>query len=182
MSNKIIHKLVILSCLWSYTLFPFAQAVAQETCSELLQQAEQNYYEGNFDVSIALVRDCLKGGNHTPEELIWAYKILAQTYLAKNNPDAANQIVGKILELNPDYAPTIAEDPPQYVELVNNLKKQQSAQTSDPQSSDTKWLWIGAGSVAVIGIITIIALSGDDEVKDPPKPLSTPPSFPAIDE
>ena len=182
MTNKIIHKLVILSCLWSYVLFPYAQAVAQETCSEMLQQAEQNYFEGNFDVSISLVRDCLKAGSHTQDELIWAYKILAQTYLAKNNPDAANQIVGKILELRPDYAPTIAEDPPQYVELVNNLKRQQSAQMSDPQSSDTKWLWIGAGSVAVIGIITIIALSGDDEDNGDSKPLSAPPPFPAIDQ
>ena len=177
----IFNKILILSFFWSYTIFPVAQVMAQETCAELLQQAEQNYYEGNFDVSISLVRECLKTGNQTQDEKIWAYKILAQTYLAKNNPDAARQIVGKILEIQPDYAPTIAENPPPYVEMVNSLKQEKIVPQDDTATDDTKWLWIGAGSVAVIGVITIIALSGKDDGPEPPKPLPSPPTFPAND-
>ena len=181
MIRIVLHKIIILSCLWSYSIFPVAQAVAQDSCAELLQQAEQNYYEGNFDVSISLVRDCLKTGNQTQDEKIWAYKILAQTYLAKNNPEAARQIVKKILEIQPDYAPTIAENPPPYVDMVNSLKQEQAVLQEDAQTDDTKWLWIGAGGVAVIGIITIIALSGKDDEPEQPKPLASPPSFPAND-
>lgn len=181
MIRIIFHKILILSCLWTYSFFPVAQAVAQETCAELLHQAEQNYYEGNFDVSISLVRECLKTGSQTQEEKIWAYKILAQTYLAKNNPDAARQIVRKILEIQPDYAPTIAENPPPYVEMVNSIKQESAVSQEDTRTDDTKWLWIGAGGVAVIGIITIIALSGKDDGPEPPKPLPLPPSFPAND-
>ena len=181
MIRIVLHKIIILSCLWSYSIFPVAQAVAQDSCTELLQQAEQNYYEGNFDVSISFVRECLKTGNQTQDEKIWAYKILAQTYLAKNNPDAARQIIKKILEIQPDYAPTIAENPPPYVDMVNSLKQEQAVLQEDAQTDDTKWLWIGAGGVAVIGIITIIALSGKDDGPEQPKPLPLPPSFPAND-
>ena len=179
MIRSIFNNILIISLIWSYTLFPVTEALAQDSCAEDLIQAEQYYYEGKFDKSISLIRTCLQAGNLTQTELIKAYKIWAQTYLAKNNPDAARQIVKKILEIKPDYAPTIAEDPPPYVELVNGLKQELAVQKSAAQADDTKWLWIGAGGVAIIGIITLIALSGSEDEPKTPEPLATPPPWPA---
>jgi len=178
MIRIILNNIIIISLIWSYTLFPVTKALAQDSCAENLIQAEKYYYEGEFDKSISLIRTCLQAGNLTQSELVKAYKIWAQTYLAKNNPDAARQIVKKILEIKPDYAPTIAEDPPPYVELVNRLKQEQAIQKSDAQAADTKWLWIGAGGVAIIGIITLIALSGSEEEPKTPEALATPPPWP----
>ena len=179
MIRSILNSIIVISFIWTYTLFPVTEALAQDSCTDNLNQAEQYYYEGKFDESISLIRTCLQAGNLTQTELIKAYKIWAQTYLAKNNPDAARQIVKKILETEPDYAPTIADDPPPYVELVNSLKQEQAIQKSDAQAADKKWLWIGAGGVAIIGIITLIALSGSEEEPKSPEPLATPPPWPA---
>ena len=158
MIRLILNNIIIISLIWSYTLFPVTEALAQESCAENLKQAEQYYFEGKFDISISLIRTCLQAGNLTQAELIKAYKVL---------------------EIKPDYAPTIAEDPPPYVELVNSLKQEQAVQKSAAQAEDTKWLWIGAGGVAIIGIITLIALSGSEEEPKAQEPLATPPPWPA---
>lgn len=182
MKRKILHNIIIIALLWSYSIFPVAQVLAQDSCAENLNQAEQNYYEGKFDESIALVRSCLQAGGLQQDELVRAYKILAQTYLAKNNPDASRQIVKKILETDPNYTPTIAENPPPYVELVNSVKAEQTQKEESAKSDDAKWLWIGAGSVAVVGVLTIILLSGSEDEPGDPKPLPTPPAFPSNNE
>ncbi len=182
MIRPIINNILIAAFIWSFAIYPFAQLTAQDICSQNLKLAEQNYFEGNFEQSIELVKTCLQTGNLKQSDKIWAYKILAQTYLAKNNPDAARTIVKKILEINPDYAPTIVENPPPYVELVNSVKDDLPATTANAQSDDSKWLWIGAGGVAVVGIITIIALSNGNGEDGEPKSLPTPPSFPTTNE
>ena len=170
--------LILLAIIWSHLIYPASSVLAQDNCTENLKMAEQNYYEGNFDVSIDLVKSCLASGNLAQTALLLAYKILAQTYLAKNNPETASKIIEKILEINPNYSPTIEQEPPPFVELVNQIKKDNFAQQEAEETEDNKWLWIGAGSVAVVGIITIIALSSGDDNGDEKKPLAQPPAWP----
>jgi len=176
--RSVCSTVIIFTFLWSHLVYPVTNALAQDTCTENLKMAEQNYYEGNFDVSIDLVRSCLTTGNLAQSELLLAYKILAQAYLAKNNPETAGKIIKKILEINPNYSPTIEQEPPPFVELVNQIKKDNFSQQEADEAEDNKWLWIGAGGVAVVGIITIIALSSDEDNGNETKPLAQPPAWP----
>ena len=159
-------------------ILPQSLLFGQDTCADLLTRAEQNYFEGRFDETISLVKSCLSQGNPDQSSLFRAYKILAQAYLAKNNPEAANKIVSKILEINPDYNPTIETDPPPFVELVNSIRQEKLQKEIAGQEEDNKWLWIGAAGVATVGIITIIVLSTDRDEEVEPKVLPAPPSWP----
>ena len=161
-----------------YSIFmPQANLYSQDTCAELLSRAEQNYFEGRFDDTISLIKSCLTAGTHNQDELFRAYKILAQAYLAKNNSDAARTIITKMVEIDPNYNPTIEKEPPSFVELVNSVRQENLNTEMADQTEDNKCLWIGAAGVATVGIITIIALSGGDSEEES-KPLPAPPQWP----
>ena len=158
-------------------ILPRADLYGQDTCAEILTRAEQNYFEGRFDDTISLVKSCLARGSLDQSGLVRAYKILAQAYLAKNHPEAAGKIVTTILEIDPNYNPTIETEPPPFVELVNSIRQEKLQAEMADQQEDNKWLWIGAAGVATVGIITIIVLStGDND--DQPEPLPAPPQWP----
>ena len=173
-----ISTLLILALLWSGILVPVSAIIAQDTCAKNLDQAQTSYYEGKFDGAISLVKECIEQGGMDKTELARAYKILAQAYWAKNQLEAAGMIIGKLLDLQPEYNPSAADEPPKFIRLVEEIKAKRLSQLESNTEEDNKWLWIGAGSVAVIGVITIIALTnkgGDDK----PKPLSEPPAWPS---
>jgi tetratricopeptide (TPR) repeat protein len=112
---RIVFKIALIYIFIIYsTHLPQFSLYGQDTCSEILTQAEQNYFEGRFDDTISLVKSCLSNGRLDQSELVRAYKILAQAYLAKNYPEAAGKIISKILEINPNYSPTIENEPPPY--------------------------------------------------------------------
>jgi tetratricopeptide (TPR) repeat protein len=126
--NKFLPQriLIVLVFFWNQVFIPLgelnAQTSDQSLCQTLLNEAQQEYYNGNFETAIEIIKRCLLEDNITENERFRAYKILAQTYIAKDYSDAAIQVVRKLLEMNPDYAPTIEQEPPQFVNLVAKIK------------------------------------------------------------
>ena len=155
-----------------------------QTCSEKLDIAEEYYYDDAFDEAQALIQVCLNDPALEEAERIRAYTILTRIFLARENIEAAKEIVLKMLAIDPAYQPTIEQETPRYVNLVAEVKKDYQApapvaettQKSD-KLSNKRWLWIGAGGAAAIAIIAVLALGSDDEPTEE-KLLSTPPPFP----
>lgn len=173
---------------WSQASIPVgeikAQTQQQGLCQKLLDEAQQEYYNGNFETTIEIIKRCLIENNITENERFKAYKILAQTYIAKDYSDAAIQVIRKLLEMNPDFTPTIEQEPPQFVNMVAQIKAELAIQkvekTTGTERKTKTWLWVAAGSAAVIAGIAVILISMQQDAKqEEEKPsLPEPPEWP----
>jgi hypothetical protein len=169
----LIHQIIFL---------PLADTSSAQTLSadSLIGQARKSYFEGDFDQAIALIKTCLQETTPDSLGLQEAYKILAQAYLAKNYNSAAKEVVVKLLAVNPHYGPTIEQEPPSFVKLVEQVKMEQKPAQTQGSSGDTKWFWIGAGGALVVGAATFIIFSnnndggGNNQLKGPPEMPKTP--------
>lgn len=155
------------------------QAADTNTCVSQLNKAEESYYNGQFDEALMLSRQCLQNTSLTPEIRLRAYTILARTFLGRNETDSSRWAINRILDLNPDYQPTIEQEKPQYVHLVTEIKIERAyAEQKKGRKGINKWIWIGAGTVASAAIITLLT-SGNGGSKETPKnTLREPPPFP----
>lgn len=148
------------------------------TSIHLLDLAEESYYNGEFEETISLVKQCLADTSLNKENRKRANIILARTYLARGEQEFAMEAILNILQVDPAYRPTIEEEKPQYVNLVKEVRaafEKPSAETT--KSSLNKWLYVGASAVAATAII-IIAGSGKSEEGTATNPLPEPPGFP----
>ncbi|MCI0562653.1 MAG: hypothetical protein MN733_29590 [Nitrososphaera sp.] len=159
----LIYTLVLLC-----TLFWVAGAYAQGWYEAELAKAEQKYNEGFFDQVIDLVKSCLNKGDLTTAEQAWAYKLLGQAYVSKNEPQLARICVQKLLDAAPDYEPDRDQDLQMWITLVEEVKQERERQMqqqrlpyaradSTKKGGSKKWLWIGGGgTVVTAGIIYLL--------------------------
>jgi len=146
---------------------------------ERLNQAEEFYYSGEFGKTIEIVNQCLQNESLAKNEQIRSYTILARTYLAKKDTIRTKDNILIILKLEPSYLPTLEQETPGYIYLVEQVKKEQEQVAVVEESSGiNSWLLIGAGSAAAIAIIAITSSgsSSDNAMQNPPLPK--PPDFP----
>ena len=153
----------------------FAQI--NQTCEENLEKADDAYYDSEFDEALRLIGLCLNQSDISNIHRSLAYTVFARTLMAMGESEKAKDYIGKILEINPDYEPTIEEETPKYVNMVSLVRKKIEQQKQiEEESGISSWVWIGAGGV--VAAVTVIALisSGEEEKKD--DPLPEPPEFP----
>lgn len=155
---------------------------AQEDCTQRIRSAEQNYYAGNFDEAIELIKSCLKQDQKSPDIQFKALKILCQAYLAKDYREAAREVVRKLLDLKPDYTPTVEQEPPPFIALVTEVREDRefpvnkSPEKTSFFEKNRSLLWIVGGGAVLIGLTAILA-SGSNNKKET-KPLAYPPDWP----
>lgn len=157
----------------------FAQISRGTDQHQKIDQAQKLYFEGNFDLAIDLIKQCLQDGIAVDNEKVRAYKILAQAYMAKGFEQPAQEVVKKLLEVVPEYTPVMEEDPPQFVELVNKIKTAPTGKTEKPKTANNKrsyWLWVGSAGVVLLGATAMLMLNGPAPAKA--KPLPGPPDWP----
>lgn len=160
-----------------------AQISKNTSQHEKINVAQKLYFEGNFDLAIDLIKQCLQEGLAADNEKVRAYKILAQAYIAKDYQQAATEVIKKLLEIVPEYVPSLEEDPPPFVELVKKIKMETSKKTTEsPRSANEKnspWLWIGSAGVVILGTGAILFLTGPKTGSTPQSnPLPPPPDWP----
>ncbi len=176
-----------------YTIFWVGGAHAQGRYETELAKAEQAYSEGFFDQVIALVNACLNKGDLTTAEQAWAYKLLGQAYVSKNELQPAKVSVQKLLEVAPDYEPDRDQDLQRWIELVEAARQERERQiqrqqppkppddkpviqpASTRKSGGKKWLWIGSGGAVVAGTAAYLILKGEETGKRLPDPPGLPP-------
>jgi len=156
----------------------FAASI-QENDNALLKKAETRYRQGEFDQTQQLIRQFLQTDSISKTDRIQAYILLSKTFIAKKKTDSAKEMVRKIFVLNPAYHPTLEQEKPSYVRLVdavrNEMKPKKTKKATQTSKSNTL-LWAGSGGAAALLIILGVLLSGDDSSK--PQALPKPPDFP----
>jgi len=160
----------------------FAQNHDDSTCQKILDQAQQLYYEGKFTESVNLIKSCLTSEGITKDQRIQAYKILSQVALARGNEDQANEIIRQILKLDPDYLPTIEQEPPKFVELVATVRQQGKVIEKESGENNkifglSKWVFY-PGAAVVAGVGAYFIINGDDGKKNGDPELAQPPDWP----
>ena len=163
----------------------FAQS--QNECEEELKTAQKKMETGKFDEAIDLITQCLNKEGISNETKKQAYRLLGLTYIAKDYLGEARNAVGKLLDVVPNYTPDPDQDPPSFVDIVEEqiAERAQPVKTVDTKttaateekSDKSLWWWIGGGAVvALVAVIVLAAGGGDDDGGggDPPPATSLP--------
>ncbi len=95
---------------------------SQIKCSNTtLEESLKAYKTGNFNKVFDLLNPCLATG-FGKEQKVQAYRLIAMTYIALDDNKNAILSVKKLLEIDPDFPPTVF-DPMRFQNLVNDLKQ-----------------------------------------------------------
>jgi hypothetical protein len=168
---------------------PALPALAQmkDDCVAKLKDAEQRFYNGDFDTSIALVKECLGKADFPDAKKKDAYELLAQNYLAKSYLSEARNAIRKLLTLIPDYTPP--KDSPELTAEVESVKKEMSdakktevappaqQQAVDEGGFPQTWHYIVGGAV-VGGVAALLLLKKSEDESPAAVPLPDPPRIP----
>jgi tetratricopeptide (TPR) repeat protein len=158
----------------------FAQESESSQCRQILNKAQELYYESKFDEAVNLVKSCITGKNLSVDEKRQAYKILSQVALARGNKEKARETIRYLLKIDPDYRPTIEQEPPSYVQLVESVRAEMKTKEEEPavkkeRKGISKWWYYTAGAVVAGSAYLLINSSHDNGGKA--KPLDTPPDW-----
>lgn len=193
MTNFIQHRTTItvtwvLACLFLFQPCVPALAQMQDDCTAKLKEAEQLFYDGDFDKSIAIIKDCLSKSDFPASNEKSAYELLAQNYLAKSYVSEARTAIKKLLTLVPNYTPP--PDSPDLVAEVAKIKKEMSEEEKPVESVAAKpepadeggfpqtWHYI-AGGILVGGVVALLVLNKSDNTsQSAPTTLPEPPRLP----
>ena len=105
-------------------LAALAGPAAAQTCASALDRAEASYQSGEFDAAIERLTTCLDQGALSPEERRQAYRLVGLSYIGKDREADARDAVVRLLEVAPNYQPDPALDPPPFVRLVEEMRRQ----------------------------------------------------------
>lgn len=94
---------------------------AQNDCAITLKNAESLYDLGAIEKIPELIEPCLKSG-FSREEKIRAYRLLILTYLNENNYSKADELMLKLLRMEPEYQINPNLDPIEYINLYQSYR------------------------------------------------------------
>lgn len=164
-------------------LQPCAPLFAQtpDDCSAKLKEAEQAFYNGDFDKAIALTKECLGKPDFPDSKKKDAYELLAQSYLANSYLSEARSAIRKLLVLVPSYVPP--RDAPELAKEVAKVREEMSEEKKpieQPESPKQEvasekgggfpqtWHWIVGGALVAGTAIVLIASKSKNETTTPP--------------
>ncbi len=108
-----------------------------------LDQAEESYYNGDLDQAILLARQCSEDKNVSNDIRVRSYKILARSFLIKEDMNSAKNTVLLILRINPEYQATIEEESPRFVKLVNETRVEHAQSSGNRRNQYNQSLDLG---------------------------------------
>lgn len=101
-----------------------AAPVAAQNCGRALDRAQSSYQSGEFDETIERLTTCLDANAFSTEERRAAYRLIGLSYIGKDREADARQAVASLLEVAPNYEPDPALDPPPFVRMVSEVRRQ----------------------------------------------------------
>ena len=158
LTRIVLLNLLCLSTAWSQT---------GEPCQAALERAEDLYDAGDLDEVIKLLDECRPEQLPEARHRLRAYKLLALVQLKIGKAGEAEEAVSSLLDVRPKFEPDPVQDPPEFVELVHQLKSQRA------KKSNKKWYWIGGGGL-VAGAVAAYLIFKEDELADLPTPPGPP--------
>jgi len=170
-------KFFLFLTIQAFIINPIYAAFQDGINSELLEKAENYYYDGDFDNAIKSANQFISQAKLSKEDKKNAYILLVHIFLAKSDATSAKKVLESIFNIDPGYTPTLEEETPKYVTFVTEIKKQYMAKKVKPKKQEIDWaLWGGAGAGATLLIILLASGGSDNDSSSPP--LSLPPDFP----
>ncbi len=112
-----------------------SQAMAQ-ACTSELPNANEAYTFGRFDEAIKLLKECLKKQGVVRIEQQQSHRLLALSYIGKDEPSQARIRVRNLVSQAPDYQPDPEQDPPPFVQMVQEVQRE--LEQADAPASETK--------------------------------------------
>ena len=160
-------------------------AQSYNECEKQLSTAQKKMETGKFDEAIKLITECLNKDGISNETKKQAYRLLGLTYIAKDYLGDAREAIGKLLDVVPNYQPNPDQDPPSFVNIVNEQIAERSKPVqpvkkppvNEEKSSNSIWYWIGGG-VLVVAAVVIVLLSGGNDTPPQNNDLPEPPDLP----
>lgn len=111
-----------LSLLLVLAMILAAPASAQR-CDRALASADASYLAGEFDAAISGLTRCLDAGSFSSSERRRAYRLVGLSYIGKDREAEARAAVASLLEVAPNYEPDPALDPPPFVRMVADARR-----------------------------------------------------------
>lgn len=154
---------------------PTVQAQTPVSCDTSYAEAEEAYYDADFETAVSLLRPCARETTLSDSTRVRMYRLLSFVYLGQNDQEAARRAVESLLDLQPAYTTNSAEDRPDFIALLEKAKKaRQTSAKSD--GKDRRWIrWTIGIAAAALGTAAALLL-GDGGSGDGPDPLPRPPS------
>lgn len=114
-------------------LAPLVQA-QQAPCSGL-GVAQEQYYNGQFEATIEIATRCLEQGTPSEMQRRKSYRLIGLSYIGQDLRDSAREVVEQLITLAPNFEADPATDPPQFVQLVEEMKASRTSPTPQPTPS-----------------------------------------------
>ncbi len=115
-----IKKSAFFAFLFLLMTTPVFKIYAQENCGGAIVNAKALYDQGKLREAIDGLTPCLT--NSLDRTNLWkGYEILALCYLTLNDPVDARKAGENLMELNPQFLPSLIKDPKDFVDLINSI-------------------------------------------------------------
>lgn len=109
-----------------------AAPAAAQNCNRALDRAADSYQSGDFDATIERLTTCLDANAFSAEERRNAYRLIGLSYIGKDREADARAAVAALLEVSPTYEPDPAVDPPPFVRMVAEMRRDNARQAGQP--------------------------------------------------
>lgn len=105
-------------------LCPVQVSAQTQNCDDVLVEANNLYSTGSFDATIALLDQCLERTDVTEPQRMKAYRLKGLSFIGKGLETDAKATIRNLLSLVPNYEADPVMDPPNFVELITQLKQE----------------------------------------------------------
>lgn len=103
-----------------------APLASAQSCGSALSTAEASYRTGDFDRTIERLTACLESNSFNADQRRQAYRLIGLSYVGKDRESDARAAVRSLLAVAPDYRPDPALDPPPFVRIVDEERRNRS--------------------------------------------------------
>lgn len=132
-----------------------------DPCQTEYEEARELYFSAEFEPAIRLLETCLDAATLRAPTKARMYRMLAFSYLGNGDGEKARLAVENLLDNDPDYKPDPVQDRPDFVRLIQNVRKEreQVASSDDGGRGWVKWV-VGAAGVITLGVLAAVLGGG----------------------
>lgn len=143
------------------------------SCDDVYPQAERAYLRADFSEALSLLDACTDGRAKGAVRLT-VYRLQAFAHLGSGQDGQARRVAEDLLDVYPDYAPNPAEDRPDYVDLIDEVRSSREPPPDrDRATEDRRWVrWVvaSAAAIATTAVVAVLVRTGGDDDGGRPEP------------
>jgi len=143
------------------------------SCDDVYPQAERAYLRADFSEALSLLDTCTDGRPKGAVRLT-VYRLQAFAHLGSGQDGAARRVAEDLLDVYPAYAPNPAEDRPDYVDLIDDVRSsREPLPDRNRATEDRRWVrWVvaSAAAIATTVVVAVLVRNGGDDDGGRPEP------------